>query len=454
MGEKKIKKVKKGKNCIFWSFSDKKQFFPYCHNSIFGFHEKRSSHLLKNYISKGITLFNSDFYNSVDIIKNYQSKIDPSRIFSFIYSNRLIRAFTTYSQDLGQYENPKFFSFYFDNYGYFYINLIISFFQIKGKQIYLFCSNEKKSLLNLLEDKNKVLDDEFDIINLQLQIKENQNKFRNNIFYFESYPYWLNKSQISQIENFYEENKEEIESFYKKLQVLYDFYSNKFYSNSPVDAKIIVEKYLRIQKTWIYLISLIKSNDNLIILDGSFCDFKFFPLLAGYLPQNESDKQIFDIYLFGDNLNFGMGKNILILNDTAKLKSMKYDIKSLLSDKVQPFFNPFCFEILSTNLRRCLAQNHYSILLRYLYLIQSRKDCDVYGPYIYVNKNKIKNVKLKDSKDYNFAYEKPFTLPLKLPDELFYFILRLLPDKNLNKTLYNDANKNTNKDTNKDINKN
>jgi hypothetical protein len=436
LSDKNLRKVKKGKNCIFWSFSGKKQFFPYCYDSVFGFFETRSSKLTKDYLAKGLTLFNSDFYKDEKLIKNYQSKTSPEKVFNAIYSNRSIRPFTTYSSDLDQYKNPDFLKFYFDNFGYLYVNSII--FELaknKNANLNFFCSKEKISLLNPIKigeeeiDKEKIyrekiskdknesksksqIDYLIDLYKKEKKLfeegkkeerwkKKNEKKKKNfEIFYFETFPYWLKKVEILKLENFYEENKNSIENFFLPLKFLYKYYFDKFYIKIGLDSSKIVERYINIQKAWIYLISCIKNEENFIILDGSYSDFKFFPFLTGFLPQKGKDDQIFNLYLFGDNLTFGMGKNIIILNEEENLTLSQ-----------QPYFNPFGFELLYANLRRCIWQPHYSVLLRYLYIIESRKNVEVIGPYLY------------------FEDEKPFTIPLKIPDEIFYFLLRELPNK-------------------------
>ncbi|MFN3411805.1 MAG: hypothetical protein ACK4YF_06590 [Exilispira sp.] len=447
-----MKKVKKGKNCVFWSFSDKKQFFPYCYNSVFGFHEKRSSNLIKDYFAKGLVLFNSDFYHQEKILKNYQSKVDCKRVFDSIYSNRSIRAITTYSEDLEKYESAKFLNFYFDNYGYNLVNSII--FQLLGNQLNvninindenifnLFCSEEKKSILNLsIIGSDNISNVDYllsltkkELKNNELTRKSKEDKLKEKcqIFYFESYPYWLNIHEIRKIEDYYVKNKDKIEYFNKPLNTLYDYYVNKFYLSKDNQKCEIVERYIKIQKTWIYLISIVKSRSCFVIVDGSFSDFKFFPLLSGFLPQKSSKDQIFDLYIFGDNLTFGMGKNIVIFNneDNRLNDKLKIDNNIDLYFNIQPYFNPYGFEILFANLRRCLQQYHYSILLRYLYFIGVRKNVEVIGPYIYLKNNLFFNDSIiKEFERKEYIKSKPFTIPLKLPDEIFYFILRLLPDK-------------------------
>ncbi|HPC38984.1 MAG TPA: hypothetical protein PLF21_06700 [Exilispira sp.] len=493
MDKKKLRKVKKGKNCVFWSFSDKKQFFPYCYNSIFGFFETRSSNLFKDYLSKGLTLFNSQFYKGEARLKNYKISPEPEKIFNSIYSNRFIRGFTTYSDNLDEYKSPEFLKFYYDNYGYIILNSIIYQWLIKcykddnirpneisyknynelekdkniTEKIKFFCSDEKKRLLNINktneELKNNSIIENLIILSLEKKDEKKEKVEKNKIFYFETYPYWLSLDEILKLENYYNENKDEIENFYLPLKFIYKYYFDKFYRNIGENSQKIVERYIVIQKAWIYLISLIKKNGNLVILDGSFSDFKFFPFLSGFLPQQNSEKQIFDLYIFGDNLTFGMGKNIIIVNDENIKKKMKIDIiddnemndiemmndKENLSKKDkydslfilnQPYFNPYGFELLYANLRRCMDQFHYSILLRYLYIIESRKEVVVIGPYIYVKDG------LNFDKDYKIMLDKnifdnekpikekvkgkkPYTIPLKIPEEIFLFILRQLPDK-------------------------
>lgn len=410
MNEKKVRKVKKGKNCIFWSFSDKKQFFPFCYNSIFGFYETRSSNLLKDYLAKGLTIFNTDFYKDKSIIKNYESKLHPENIFASIYSNRFIRALTTYCDYLEKYQNPEFFKFYSDNTGYSILNTLIFEIQKKVTNFYYLCSKEKENLLIPLSLNSKKFS-----LNELFEKSYSKSTLNKQSFLFETYPYWFSIDEIRQIENYYFEHQSEIENFNNNLSNLYNFYLNKFYSGFQKDAIKIINRYINIQKAWIYLIGLIKKNGNYVILDGSFADFKVFPFLAGFLPQNKGDEQIFDIYIFGDNLTFGMGKNILILNSITNLIVKEEEIIF----KAQPYFNSFAFDLLFSNLRRCLSQFHYTTLLRYLFIIESRKDCEVIGPLIYLNK----------SYDKNFETSKPLNLVLKIPEEIFYFILRLLPDK-------------------------
>jgi len=411
-----LRKVKRGKNCVFWSYSGKKQFFPYCYNSLFGFFETRSSNLIKDYISKGINLFNSEFYHKENKeygnIKNYYSKVESEKIFKEIYSDRLIRAFTTYSKNLEMYEKPDFINFHFDNYGYFLANSIISSFLIENQKsknkiedkkqrkifddnrLIFICSNEKRSLLSYFGSKDRKISliDEF--INLS-------NCQDSKMIFVETFPYWLSKTEIKKLENLYLTNKDEIENLNSPNEILFKFYIEKFYSNMKDDSFKIIQRYIAIQKTWNFLIYNIRKN-NIIILDGSFADFRFFPFLSGFFPQKSSGEQIFDIYLFGDNLTLGIGKNIYLINNK---------IYNSLSE--QPYFNPFGFDILYSNLRRIISQYHYTINLRYLSIIQSRKKCEVIGPYIYDE----------------FIDNKPYLLTLKIPDEIFYFILRLLKDK-------------------------
>lgn len=436
-----FKKIKKGKNCVFWSYSENKQFFPYCYNSLFGFSEKRSSTFLKNYLSKGFNLFNSEFYQNVPKIKNYKTIKDEEKIFTSIYSNRLIRAFTTYSDNLEKYENPGFLNFYYDNYGYLCVNKIVSNLKVASnlekseRKIFFITSEEKKNILK--EDQNFDINLLFNIHNPQKNIHDSQNVidnkniqdsyiFSNNVFYFESYPYWLNLSEIRKILDFYDKNKSEIDKTNEPNEVLYKFYLEKFYSNFQNEAKKIVEEFIKIQKAWIYLINLVKKSGSFVIIDGSFSDFRFFPFLAGYLPQKESQQQIFDLYLFGDNLTLGLGQNLVILNAGADKDIRFNDIKENIMKifkKEDPYFNPFTINLLHSNVKRLVSQYHYSILLRYLYLIQSRKDCFIIGPYIYQGN----------------IVQKPFVLPLNIPDEIFYFILRELPNK---KTQNQKLNKN------------
>lgn len=500
MDKKKLRKVKKGKNCIFWSFSDKKQFFPYCYNSVFGFFETRSSNLFKDYLAKGLTLFNSRFYKGESKLKNYKSSPEPEKIFNSIYSNRFIRGFTTYSDNLDEYKSAEFLKFYYDNYGYLILNSIIHQWLIKyyndnnirsnvmiykkynkveaynkiTENIKFFCSDEKKRLLNIYKNfylinktnedlKNNSIIESLIILSQQRQYEKKEKDEKNKIFYFETYPYWLGLDEILKLENYYNENKDEIENFYLPLKFIYKYYFDRFYRNIGENSQKIVERYIVIQKAWIYLISLIKKNGNLVILDGSFSDFKFFPFLSGFLPQQNSEKQIFDLYIFGDNLTFGMGKNIIIVNDENIKKMMKIniidddgiDIKKVMNeienskdkdiyDSIfilnQPYFNPYGFELLYANLRRCMDQFHYSILLRYLYIIESRKEVEVIGPYIYINNglNFDKDYKIISDKNLfdnekstkeKAKGEKPYTIPLKIPEEIFKFVLRQLPNK-------------------------
>lgn len=409
MSEEKLKKVNKGKNCIFWSFSGQKQFFPYSYNSVFGFYETRSSNLLKDYLAKGLTLFNSDFYQDEKIIKNYQSKTSPERVFNAIYCGKLIRPFTTYKDNLDEYENPDFLRFYFDNFGYLYVNNFTNIYE----NINFFCSSEKRSLLNPIKIyKKEKLKNDLSEVEYLIDLTKKENKEENkkgnkrdiDIFYFETFPYWFKKEDIIRLEKYYEDNKDNIENFSLPLKFLYKYYLDKFYLKIGYDSNKIVERYINIQKAWIYLIFCIKNKENFIILDGSYSDFKFFPFLSGYLPQKSRVDQIFDLYLFGDNLTFGMGKNILIVNNQERLNTEN-------SFSNQPYFNPFGFELLYSNIRRCIWQPHYSVLLRYLYIIESRKNVEVIGPYIYLEETR------------------PFTIPLKIPEEIFYFILRQLPNK-------------------------
>jgi len=417
-----VRKIKKGKNCVFWSNSGKKQFFPYSYNSIFGFFESRSSTFIKNYFSKGFNLFNSAFYKDYRILKNYNSEPDVKKIFQSIYSERLIRPFTTYSKDLDIFENPEFLNFYFDNYGYLFIKSIISKIKdyIKLNEIYYLCSEEKLSCINPFSFSEKsIISNELNTIALNrfnsfekiLGLIDKKNK---GIYIIETYPYWFSIEQIKRIEDYYLYNKDDIENINSANQPLFNFYFEKYYSSLNNNSKII-ERFTLIQKTWIYLINLIKQNGNFVVLDGSFSDFRVYPFLSGFLPQKRANQQIFDIYLFGDNLSLGIGKNIYIVN--------KENIGNIKISEInqQPYFNPFGIDLIFSNLRRIISTYNYTVLLRYLKLILSRKDCDVIGPYIY-EKN-------TDEKTLDKDRNKPYVFPIKIPEEIFNFLLRLLPDK-------------------------
>jgi len=433
-------KIKKGKSFILKTYNNSKKFFPYTSSSIWGFFEKRTSTLFKNYLSRGFVLPDVGFSD----FKKQLSKIDKrffeiENFFKIIYDDSSIRILTTSDKSLKKFQIPDFLNFEYDNYGYLKINNILAFIKSNnpGSIFYFYMSSEKKSLVqsinyennnyyNINSNINKVQNREVNdseqhrnlILNLieksiDLNKEEDSNKLKATI-YIESFPYWEDENFFNLLIKYYIDNFDKINEYLNSIIPVEKKLFLKIYNPLHKASQPILRRYKAIQYSWIYIIHILRQNGYFIILDGSYSDFRVFPFLYGFLPQRGSDNQPFDIYIFGDNLSGGLGKNVLIFNNE---KMTKGSYCSDIDSGSQAFFSPFGIELMASSIKRFKEQDYYSTSLRYLYLLESQKGYICYGPYFFHSNCEDKF--LSATKEKKIDSRRPFILPAGVLEDQF-----------------------------------
>ncbi len=440
-------KIKKGKSFILKTYSNSKKFFPYTSSSIWGFFEKRTSTLFKNYLSRGFVLPDAGFPN----FKKQLSRIDKSffeieNFFKIIYDDSSIKTLTTSDINLKKFQIPDFLNFEYDNYGYLKINNILAYIKSNnlGVIFYFYVSSEKKSLISSInsidyenicisdiysksiKDQKEEINGPTQYIDLILNVITGSTDFSKgkdsyelkkkvkNLIYIESFPYWEDENFFNLLIKYYIDNFEKINEYLSSIIPVERKLFLKLYNPSIKASQSILRRYRAIQYAWIYIIHILRQNGYFIILDGSYSDFRVFPFLYGFLPQRGSDNQPFDIYIFGDNLSGGLGKNILIFNNE---KTIEGSYCSNIDSGSQAFFSPFGIELMASSIKRLKEQYYYSTSLRYLYLLESQKGYICYGPYFFLTRNYEKFSVIDNGIDIDSR--RPFILPVGVLEDQF-----------------------------------